>query len=151
MHPHMAQQLAVQKNDELRRQADFARLASANRRTRRNGLRWPRRLLGARNKGVGAPPPIPLFATNRSPRSFDHETGRSAPSGYPSLARKAGHRGQPANDSDFSCAAVAPRTRGATFRDNAEVGGSIPPSSTKGLVEGHFWLEQKKRPTLARC
>jgi hypothetical protein len=23
--------------------------------------------------------------------------------------------------------------------DNAEAGGSIPPSPTKGVVEGHFW------------
>jgi hypothetical protein len=58
MHPYIAQQLARQKVDELRRQAEFARLASANRRTRRNGRRWPLRLLRARHKRVGAAPPI---------------------------------------------------------------------------------------------
>jgi hypothetical protein len=58
MHPYIAQQLARQKDDELRRRAEFARLASADRRTRRNGLRWPLRLLRARHKGVGAAPPV---------------------------------------------------------------------------------------------
>ena len=58
MHPYIAQQLARQKADELRRQAEFARLASADRGTRRSGLRWPLRLLRARHKGVGAAPPI---------------------------------------------------------------------------------------------
>lgn len=40
MHPYIALQLARQKEDQLRRQAEVARLASANRRTRANGLRW---------------------------------------------------------------------------------------------------------------
>jgi hypothetical protein len=58
MHPYIAQQLARQKDDELRRQAELARLASADRRTRRNGLRWPLRLLRARHKEARGAPPI---------------------------------------------------------------------------------------------
>ena len=58
IHPYLAQQLARQKDDELRRQAELARLASADRRTRRNGLRWRLRLLRARHKEARAAPPI---------------------------------------------------------------------------------------------
>ena len=41
MHPYMSQQLARQKQDELKRTAEIARLAASNRQSRR------RRLLGA--------------------------------------------------------------------------------------------------------
>ena len=58
MHPYIAQQLARQKEEELRRQAELARLSSANRRTRRNRLRRALRWLRPRFKGLGAAPPI---------------------------------------------------------------------------------------------
>lgn len=58
MHPYIAHQLARHKDDELRRKAEFARLASARRRARRKGLRWPLQLLRSRHDAVGATPPI---------------------------------------------------------------------------------------------
>ena len=74
MHPYIAQQLAGQKEHELRRQAEFARLASPSRRTRRKRLPWSLQWLHPRHKGAGAAPP-----TDVRGEPFPAHLGEAAP------------------------------------------------------------------------
>jgi hypothetical protein len=55
MHPYMSQQLARQKQDELKRTAEIAWLAASNRQTRRRGLLGALRMMRARRREAVAP------------------------------------------------------------------------------------------------